>query len=64
MPVGDSLAMPRMAATPALREALAGHLTTVRGLPVDAGQVITSGTQAGLDLCARLLGDHGDTVWA
>ncbi len=50
---------------PALREALAGHLTTVRGLPVDAGQiVITSGTQAGLDLCARLLGDHGDTVWA
>ncbi|HLO64655.1 MAG TPA: PLP-dependent aminotransferase family protein, partial [Azonexus sp.] len=42
-----------------------GHLTTVRGLPVDAGQiVITSGTQAALDLCARLLADHGDTVWA
>lgn len=50
---------------PALREALAGHLTTVRGLAVDAAQiVITSGTQAALDLCARLLGDHGDTVWA
>lgn len=50
---------------PVLREALAGHLTTVRGLAVDAGQiVITSGTQAALDLCARLLGDHGDTVWA
>ena len=50
---------------PALREALAGHLTTVRGLPVDAGQiVITSGTQAALDLCARLLADHGDAVWA
>ena len=50
---------------PVLREALAGHLTTVRGLPVDAGQiVITSGTQAALDLCARLLADHGDTVWA
>ena len=49
----------------ALREALAVHLTTVRGLPVDAGQiVITSGTQAALDLCSRLLGDHGDTVWA
>lgn len=48
----------------ALREALAEHLTTVRGLPVAAGQiVITSGTQAALDLCARLLGDHGDTVW-
>lgn len=50
---------------PALRDALAGHLTTVRGLPVDAAQiVITSGTQAGLDLCARLLADEGDTVWA
>lgn len=50
---------------PALREALAGHLTTVRGLAVDASQVvITSGTQAALDLCARLLGDHGDTIWA
>ena len=50
---------------PALREALAGHLTTVRGLPVDAGQiVVTSGTQAALDLCARLLADQGDTVWA
>ncbi len=49
---------------PALREALADHLTTVRGLPVDATQiVITSGTQAALDLCARLLSDHGDTVW-
>jgi GntR family transcriptional regulator / MocR family aminotransferase len=50
---------------PALREALAGHLTTLRGLPVDAAQiVITSGTQTALDLCARLLGDNGDTVWA
>lgn len=50
---------------PALREALAGHLTTVRGLAVDARQiVITSGTQAALDLCAQLLADHGDTVWA
>lgn len=50
---------------PALREAIAGHLTTVRGLAVDSAQiVITSGTQAALDLCARLLADHGDTVWA
>jgi GntR family transcriptional regulator / MocR family aminotransferase len=50
---------------PALREALAGHLTTVRGLAVNAEQiVITGGTQTALDLCARLLGDHGDTVWA
>jgi GntR family transcriptional regulator/MocR family aminotransferase len=50
---------------PALRQTIAGHLTTVRGLAVDAAQiVITSGTQAALDLCARLLADHGDTVWA
>lgn len=50
---------------PVLRAAVAGHLTTVRGFAVDAAQiVITSGTQAALDLCARLLGDHGDIVWA
>jgi GntR family transcriptional regulator/MocR family aminotransferase len=50
---------------PMLRAALAGHLGSVRGLAVDAAQiVITSGTQAALDLCARLLADHGDTVWA
>jgi len=49
---------------PGLRVALAAHLTSVRGLPVDPAQIlITSGTQAGLDLCARLLADHGDTVW-
>ncbi|WP_371323489.1 PLP-dependent aminotransferase family protein [Dechloromonas sp. ZY10] len=49
---------------PALRAALAGHLTTVRGLAVEPAQVvITSGTQAALDLCARLLADHGDTAW-
>ena len=50
---------------PALREALAAHLTSVRGLVVEAGQIlITSGSQMALDLCARLLADHGDTVWA
>lgn len=49
---------------PALRAALAGHLSSVRGLAVDPAQIlITSGTQAALDLCARLLADHGDTVW-
>ena len=49
---------------PALRAALAAHLGSVRGLAVDAAQIlVTSGTQAGLDLCARLLADHGDTVW-
>ncbi|NMF90194.1 PLP-dependent aminotransferase family protein [Aromatoleum petrolei] len=50
---------------PALRQALADHLTTGRGLPVSPTQiVITSGTQVALDLCARLLCDHGDIVWA
>lgn len=49
---------------PLLREALADHLTAVRGLAVTPGQiVVTSGTQAALDLCARLLADHGDTAW-
>ncbi|MEN3374598.1 PLP-dependent aminotransferase family protein [Dechloromonas sp. ZS-1] len=50
---------------PALRAALAAHLTTVRGLAVEPTQiVITSGTQAALDLCARLLADHGEIAWA
>lgn len=49
---------------PALRAALASYLGSVRGLAVEAAQiVITSGSQAALDLCARLLADHGDTVW-
>lgn len=49
---------------PALRAALAEHLSTVRGFAVRPRQVvITSGTQAGLDLCARLLADEGDTAW-
>ena len=48
---------------PALRAALAEHLTRARGLRLTPTQiVITSGTQAALDLCARLLGDHGDTA--
>jgi GntR family transcriptional regulator/MocR family aminotransferase len=49
---------------PSLRAALAEHLTTVRGFAVRAEEVvITGGTQAGLDLCARLLADAGDTAW-
>ncbi len=49
---------------PALRAALAEHLTILRGFAVRAEQVvITGGTQAGLDLCARLLADAGDTAW-
>lgn len=49
---------------PSLRATLAEHLTTVRGFAVRAEEVvITGGTQAGLDLCARLLADAGDTAW-
>lgn len=49
---------------PALRGAIADYLTGVRGLAVEPGQVVvTAGTQAGLDLCGRLLADAGDTVW-
>ncbi|MBR0567402.1 PLP-dependent aminotransferase family protein [Azoarcus sp. L1K30] len=49
---------------PALRAALAGQLSTVRGFAVKPEQiVITGGTQSGLDLCARLLADSGDTAW-
>lgn len=49
---------------PALRAALARYLSGVRGLAVSPAQVIvTAGTQNGLDLCARLLADAGDTVW-
>lgn len=49
---------------PELREALAGYLATVRGFRLRPEQVIvTAGTQAALDLCARLLADSGDTAW-
>lgn len=49
---------------PSLRAALAEYLGTARGVAVGAEQVvITAGTQAALDLCARLLADQGDTVW-
>lgn len=49
---------------PVLRQAIASYLSTVRGLSIDATQVvITSGTQSALSLCAQLLADHGETVW-
>jgi len=48
----------------ALREAIADHLRGFRGLPVTAAQVlITSGTQAALDLVARVFADSGDIAW-
>ena len=47
-----------------LRRAVADYLRMFRSVPLDVEQVIiTSGTQQSLELCAQLLGDHGDTVW-
>ena len=47
-----------------LREAIAHHLRTARGLSCTAAQVIvTSGSQQGLDLVTRMLLDRGDPVW-
>ncbi len=46
---------------PGLRTALQGYLWRARGLRCEPGQVIVvSGSQQGLDLCARLLLDPGD----
>lgn len=45
-----------------LRRALQGYLRRARGLVCDAGQiVVVHGSQQGIDLCARLLLDPGDT---
>lgn len=47
-----------------LRRAIADYLRVSRSVHLDADQVIiTTGTQQSLDLCARMLADHGDTVW-
>lgn len=47
-----------------LREAVALHLRTSRGLGCTASQVIVvEGTQQGLDLSARVLLDRGDRCW-
>jgi GntR family transcriptional regulator/MocR family aminotransferase len=47
-----------------LRRAVADYLRIFRSVPLEVEQVIiTSGTQQSLELCAQLLGDHGDTVW-
>jgi GntR family transcriptional regulator/MocR family aminotransferase len=52
------------AGLPALREALAEHLATSRGLRCDAGRVVVlSSSQQALDLAARLLLDPGDAAW-
>lgn len=49
---------------PPLRQAIAGYVSTARGVRVKPGQVIVlSGSQQALDLTARLLLDPGDPVW-
>lgn len=49
---------------PALREAIAQYVRVSRGVRCQPQQVfITSGTQASLDLCARLFADQGERVW-
>jgi len=49
---------------PALRAAIADHLRAFRGLPVTPAQVlVTAGTQAALDLVARVFADPGDCAW-
>lgn len=49
---------------PELRSAIADYLRAARGLRCDAEQVVvTNGTQASLELCARLFADAGDTAW-
>jgi len=48
----------------ALREALAGHLATSRGVRCDPSQVVVlSSSQQGFDLAARLVLDPGDEAW-
>jgi GntR family transcriptional regulator/MocR family aminotransferase len=47
-----------------LREAIADHLGTARGVDCTPDEVvILSGTQQGLDLLARFLLKRGDSVW-
>ncbi|WP_322629521.1 PLP-dependent aminotransferase family protein [Halothiobacillus sp.] len=47
-----------------LRRAIANYLRMSRTVNLTVEQIlITSGTQQSIDLCARLLTDHGDRVW-
>jgi GntR family transcriptional regulator/MocR family aminotransferase len=52
------------AGLPALREAIAAHVSRSRGTKCTAEQVIVvAGAQQGLDMIARLLLDPGDVAW-
>ncbi len=47
-----------------LRRAIANYLRMSRAVNLTVEQVlITAGTQQSIDLCARMLTDHGDRVW-
>lgn len=47
-----------------LREAILEHVCAARGVRAHADQVfVTAGSQAGFDLCARVLLEPGDTAW-
>ncbi|QJY44484.1 PLP-dependent aminotransferase family protein [Pseudonocardia broussonetiae] len=47
-----------------LREAIAGYISTARGIHCRAEQVIiTTGSQQALEFCARILLDPGDAAW-
>lgn len=61
---GDILVNVSNAGYEPLRDAIAQHLRTARGMMVESRQVIiTTGSQQSLDLLARLLVDRGDPVW-
>jgi GntR family transcriptional regulator/MocR family aminotransferase len=52
------------AGLPELRRQIADFLGAVRGLVCTPEQVVvTSGTSSALDLCSRMILDHGDEVW-
>ena len=52
------------AGDPLLREAIARHLALSRGIRCDIQQiVITEGALEGVNLCASLLTNPGDSVW-
>ena len=55
---GDSAGMP------ALRQAIAQYVRVSRGVRCQPEQVfVTDGTQASLDLCARIFADEGERAW-
>ncbi|MDR3634305.1 MAG: PLP-dependent aminotransferase family protein [Isosphaeraceae bacterium] len=61
---GDLLGYGDPAGYRPLREAIAAHVGTARGVVCEAGQVvIVAGTQQAIDLATRLLLDPGDPAW-